>query len=278
MMTKMFSLAGAIILCTAMAAPAQTALPSGVSGHSAHGGTVLHKRVRDSAAALLSKQVDSVDWVETTFEEVIDWLYDLGDEQVNVIPRWTALDVDGVGPESLITLKLTNVKVYEVLDEVLVQLSEDDTLGYQAVRNILKISGKQDLNKRLYVRVYDASDILHRVRNFGQEAPSIDLQQTADSSGGGGGQSVFSGGSSSTGSGASRGGKQAEKELERQLKDIMELIRTSIAPSSWAVTEGRRATAAAPGQGTIAVFNRSLVVYATPEVHELIVGYFVFGG
>ena len=273
MTEKLFSWTGAIVLCSAMAAPAQT-IPSRTSPT----GSVLNKRVRDSAAAMLAKHVDSVDWVDTTFEEIIDWMRDISNDEVNIIPRWTALEVDSVGPESLVTLKLSNVLVYEVLNEVLIQLSEDDTLDYQAVRNTLKISTKQDLNKRLYVRIYDATDILHHVFNFGEESPKIDLQRTASTSGGGGGQSVFSGGSSG-GGGSSRGGQQAEQDMEDKLEELKTLIQASTAPSTWAATGTRGAAATAgAGLGTISIFNRSLVIYATPEVHELIAGHFEFGG
>ncbi len=269
MTTKLFSLAGTIVLCSTIAAPAQTALTD----------SVLNKRVRDGAAALLAQRVESVDWVETTFEEVIDWLRDLSDDKVNIIPRWTALDVDGVGRESLVTLKLTDAYVYEILNEVLIQLSDDDTLGYHALRNNLKISSKQDFNKRQYMRIYDATDILNRPRNFGQESPQIDLQRS-QVAGGGGGQSVFSGGSGGGGGGGLRGGRQSEQELEDKLEEIRVIIQTAIAPSTWAITSGRRNVSAAPaaGLGTISIYNNSLVIYATAEVHEMIAGYFAFGG
>jgi len=238
----------------------------------APGERVLTKKEYSTAAALLSKHVDSVDWVETTFEEVIDWLRDLGEDQVNVIPQWSALGIDSVGPESLITLQLKNVVVADVLNEVLSQLSEDDTLAYHAVRNNLRISTKQNFDRKMYVRVYDVTDILFRVYDFGEEAPQIDLQQSSGNSGGGSGggsgQSVFSGGSS--GGGQQQGGEQAEQELEEQLELLKTLIETSIEPATWATT-------GTGGQGNIAIFNRSLVIYSTIDVHEKIAGWFAYG-
>jgi len=271
MNTRRFLLVGALVLCMGASALAQA--ENKAAPKMAAPSRVFAKQESDTAAALLNKHVDSVDWVEITFEEVIDWLRDLSDGSVNVIPRWSALGVDSVTPESLITLKLSNVNVTEVLNEVLGQLSEDNTLGYQAVRNNLRISTKGDFNRRMYVRVYDVTDILFRVYDFGEEAPQIDLQQAGQNSGGGGGgsgQSVFSGSSSSGGS-RQQGGKQAEEEVKKQLEDLKALIEHSIEPSSWSET-------GTGGQGTIELFHRSLVVYATIDVHEKIAGFFRYGG
>lgn len=266
MNTRRFLLVGALTLCMSVSAFAQP--EKGVTPS-----RVFAKQEADTAAALLDKHVDSVDWVEITFEEVIDWLRDLSEGGVNVVPRWSALGVDSVTPESLITLKLSNLTVAEVMNEVLGQLSEDNTLGYQASRNNLRISTKGDFNRRMYVRVYDVTDILFRVYDFGEEAPQIDLQQAGKGSSGGGGgssQSVFSGASSS-GSSRQQGGKQAEEELRKQLEDLKTLIQNAIEPSSWAI-------AGTGGQGTIEIFHRSLVVYATIDVHERIAGAFRYGG
>jgi len=263
MNSRRFLLVGA--LCVFASAPALAQLEGDKASN-----RVFVKKQADTALALLEMPVDSIDWVEITFEEVVDWLRDLSEDRVNVIPRWNALSVDSVGRESLITIRLNDVSVAQVLNEVLLQLSEDDTLGYQAVRNNLRISTKGDFNRRLYVRVYDVTDILFRVYDFGEEAPQIDLQQAGGNQGGGGGQSVFSGGSSG-GGGQQQGGEQAEQELEEQLEELKELIEQSIEPATWQINN-------TGGQATIAVFNRSLVVYATIDVHEQIAGSFTFGG
>jgi len=262
MTTRLYSLVAITALCSGLPALGQSA---GIAPE----GRVLTMQQADTAAALLNMHVDSIDWVETTFEEVIDWLRDLSEDRVNVIPRWSALSTDSVGPEALITLKLKNVTVAEVLNEVLSQLSEDDTLGYHAIRNNLHISTKQHFDRKLYVRIYDVTNILFRIYDFGEEAPQIDLKQTArgGQGGSGGGQSVFSGGSG--GSSSSQGGQQAEQEVEEQLNDMKALIEATIAPASWS-------TANTGGQGNIAIFNRSLVVYATIDVHEQIAGFFSY--
>lgn len=222
------------------------------------------------AMHVLRKRVESVDWTESTFEEVLDWLRDQSDGRLNIISRWNALGVESIGPESLITLQLNNTTVAEVLNETMSQLSEDGEAQYRGIGNAIQISTKADFGRTLYFRVYDVTDILFRVRDFGREAPKIDLQQTGGRGGGGGagggGQSVFQGGG---GQGNQQGGQQAEQELEEQLTDLKDLIEQIIMPSSWS-TNG--------GQGQIGVFNRSLIVYNTIEVHELLSGSFAMGG
>lgn len=226
----------------------------------------------NAAVALLRRRVESVDWLDQPFEEVITWLKDNGEGQVNVVPRWGPLSVESVDRDTLVTLQLNNTTVGQVLNETMDQLSEDGEVTFRGVGNTLKISTKADFGRKMYVRIYDATDILFRVPNFGRTAPIIDLQRTGGrggaGGGGGGGQSVFSG--SGSGSQQEEAGEQAEQELQERLEELRTLIEETIVPDSWD-------TADVGGPGRIRVFNRSLVVYNTIEVHEMIAGGFVFG-
>lgn len=230
------------------------------------------KRSRASAIALLDKRVEKIDWVDTPFEEVIAWIKTEGNERINVIPRWNLLSDEGVDRDTLVNLQLTDMTVAEVLNETIEQLSDSSEIGYRAHSNRITISTKTDFGRKLELVVYDASDILFRVEDMGQEAPKIDLQRTASGGGGGGGggQSVFQGGSGG-GGGASRGGLQAERLQKTRLLELRTLIEETIAPETWD-------TANPPGRGRIRVFNNSLFVFNTVEVHELIGGSFSIGG
>lgn len=248
---------------------AQSGTP-GVPGSSPS--TVASATVRptmNTALALLRTQVEDVNWLDTPFEDVVDWLKGEGEGQVNVVPRWAALSVESIDRESLVTLQLNNTTVAEVLNEVMRQLSDDAQLRYRGMGNTLRISTKSDFDRKMYVRVYDVTDILFRVPDFGEEAPLIDLQQAGRGSGGGGGgggggQSVFQGSSS----GAQTGGEQDEDELEERLEELRVVIEEVIEPDSWDTLNG--------GPGRIRIFNLSLIVYNTIEVHELIAGHFSF--
>lgn len=223
--------------------------------------------VQDPAIAVLYKRVESVEWIDTPFEEVVDWIREESGGAVNVVPRWSAMGVEGVDRDTLVTLQLSNTTVAQVLNEALDALSEDGELRYRAVGNTLKISTRADFERKLYLRVYDATDILLRVPDFGRGAPVIDLQNTRGGGQGGGGQSVFSG--SGGGQDEQTGGEQAEQELMERLEELSTMIREVIAPETWNENGGR---------GRIQVFNRSLIILASIEVHEAIAGPFSYGG
>lgn len=231
---------------------------------------------REAAADLLRQRISSVDWSDATFEEVLDWVKDQGEGRVNIVPKWGPLTIEGVNRESIINLQLNNTNIADVMNEVLDQLSEDGQIQYRAIGNKLTISTKGDFERTMYVRVYDITDMLFRVENFGEDAPLIDLQNAGRSggSGGGGGQSVFSG------AGTGQRGEstdQLEQENEERLTKLRELIEQTIAPDSWDLTGSNTSGGGGGGQGRIRVHQTSLVVRNTIEVHEMIAGAFVFG-
>ncbi|MFH1108752.1 MAG: hypothetical protein V1790_06115 [Planctomycetota bacterium] len=236
---------------------------------------------------LLRKRVDAIDWRDKPFEDVLAWLRDNGEGRVNILPKWGQLGVENVKGDSLITLQLNNTTVADVLNETLDQLSEKDTesqLRYRGIGNKLTISTRQDFERRLYVRIYDATDILFRVPDFGRNAPVIDLQKSSQGGGAGGGggsgQSVFGGaGGGASGSQESGSGQQAEQENETRLKKLKDLIQATIARESWDLTgtQGAATPGAATGRGRIEIFNSTLVISNTIEVHEMIAGAFSFG-
>ncbi len=252
--------------------PSRTTAPNRVTAPKARRATLVAQRSSNAAAALLKKSVDSVDWVETPFEDVVDWLKTEGEDNVNVVARWEQLSVENIDQDTLISLQLNNTTVGQVLNETLEAVSEDDALTYHAFGNLLKISTHADFDRKLYLRIYDVTDLLVEILDMGEEAPLIDLQKTnSGGGGGGGGQSVFGGGSST---GQQSGGEEAEEDMLERLQDLQTLITTAIAPQSWAGVGG----AAGLGLGTISVYNRSLIVYNTMEVHEQIAGIFSMGG
>jgi len=236
-----------------------------------------------AAESLLRKRVETIDWKDKPFEEVLDWLRDQGENRVNIVAKVGPLGVENVNNETLVTLHLNNTTVADVLNETLDQLSPDGEISYRGIDNKLTISSRADFERKFYVRIYNATDLLFRVPDFGQQAPVIDLQKTAGrggggGGGGGGGQSVFSGaGGGQSGSQDNESGQQAEQVFEQRLTKLKQLIERTIAPETWDVsgTQGSATQAAgAGGRGRIEVYGRSLVIRNTIEVHEAIAGMF----
>lgn len=273
MTTRICTVGVAVLLVCSLSVSAQTALSrSGASQADVQPRSgAAEARVRahpDAALLLLRKRVENVDWIDTPFEEVIDWLKGESQGQVNVVPRWGQLSIESLDRDTLVTLQLNNTTVADVLNETVDQLSPDGAVTFQAVGNTLKISTKSDFDRKMYIRVYDATDILFRVWDFGQESPRIDLQKTGGGSGGGGGgQSVFQG---AGGAQSGQGGEQAEQDMTDRLEELREMIEQMIEPDSWDTSD-------TGGAGRIRIFNRSLIVHNTIEVHEKIAGQFSFG-
>ena len=220
--------------------------------------------------ALLLKRVDGVSWDEAPLSDVFDWLGAQSTEhgKVNIVVRWRALEGESIDRDAVVTLQMDDTTVKDVLDEVLDQLSDDEPLTYLGQGNMLRISTKTDFDRKLYVRTYDISDILIRVRNF-RGSPQIDLQQQQQSSGGGGGgaggqaqvQSIFSG---QGGGGGDDDDDEDEDDGERA-DEVMEWIRAVVEPESWQENAGL---------GTMKVINNQLTVRNTLTVHELLGGPF----
>jgi hypothetical protein len=259
-------LASSLIAQTVSSRPADSVR----AGSSAQAASAPSPRLEAHAArALLSKRIENVDWVDAPFEDVIEWLKTEGEGRVNVVPRWGQLNVESVDTDTPLTLQLNNTTVANVLTEALESISPDGELAFHAVGNNLRISTKADFDRKMYVRVYNVTDILFMIEDHGETAPVIDLQQTrSGAGGGGGGQSVFAGGSGGNQQG--RAGEQAEQEFQDRLDDLSEKLQQIIAPESWD-------TGQVGGRGKIVTINRALVVYNTIEVHEQIAGFFAFG-
>jgi len=223
--------------------------------------------IQSLARRLLIKRIEEVDWVEATFEEVTEWLRREGDDQVNVVPRWKRLSEEGVERDTPVTLKLRNVPVAEILNEVLEQLSDEHVLRYVATENKIKITTRRELELDLVTQVYHLPDLLFRIPDMGRSAPQVDLdaasRQGGQGGGGGGGQSIFGG----AGASSSDELEEEEQEIEELLTALKTLIEDQVQPTSW--QKGG-------GPGVISLFGeKTLVITNTIDVHEQLAGFFL---
>ena len=251
-------------------------------------------------AQVLYARVPDVEWDDVPFETVIEWIQDQG--PINVVVVWRALEAQGIDEDTPVTLRLRNARVGQILGEVLDQISETGDVRYRGVGSTLKISTRAEFNRKLYVRVYDVSDLIFQVPDF--KGPSISVSGEGGQGGGsgggfggggglgggggfggGGGAGLGGGGLGGGGLGASLGGgfggagqqnpfddegneedDEDGKTLEERMDEIVELIRNTIAPDDWRENGGRN---------SIRAFQKSIVVRAPIEVHEEIGGPFV---
>lgn len=226
-------------------------------------------QVGDAATllAVLNKRVeDDINWEEVSLDYVIEWLR--GQGNISVVPRWRPLLDQGVTPDSTVTVQLSRPVVSEVLEDVLSALADNGEVMYRGYGGKLVLSTKADFNRKLFVKVYDVTDILFRTPDF-FDAPQIDLQQVAQSAqggqGGSSGRSIFS--NQQGGEEQQQQGEQQEQEAERRLQSLRELIEDTIEPETWDTFGGK---------ASIRVYRNSLVIRAPLEVHEQIAGRFFF--
>jgi len=231
-----------------------------------------------SARQLLRKRVASLDWVDKTFEEVLAWLRDQGEDDVNIVAKWVAMGVEAVDQESLVSLRIKNVTVREVLDAVLEQISEEGQITYHGWENVLTISTREDFARKLETRVYLITDLIFQAPDMGRSFPAVDLDAASRSGGGGGGggsggQSIFGGQGGGSGS---EDLEEEEAEVKERVDNLVDLILSHVAPPSWNRAPGGQPGSGA-GPGSIGQYNnRALVVTNTAEVHEQIAGFFAF--
>ena len=218
-------------------------------------------------SVVLNAHVADIEWDETPLEEVFDWLAEQGD--INVVVVWRALEAEGISPDYPVTLRLRNAKVSSILTEALNQVAEGDDLRYHGIGDTIRISTRSDFNRKLYVRVYNAGDLVFRVPQF--KGPSIDLAGGGTGGGGGGGGGTTGGTLPNfqepepfTDEG--NDDDDAGQDDQARMQELVDLIRETVNPEDWVEAGGRN---------TIRYWKKMIIVRAPIEVHEKIGGPFV---
>ena len=220
------------------------------------------RRPMSESQRVLHKPVAQIEWEDTTLEEIFEWVNEQG--KATVVVRWRALEEEGVEPDTMVNLKLRDTTVGRALAEALDQVSENDPVLVRGIRSMIKISTRSDFNRKLYVRVYPIDHLLLTVPDF-TDAPRVDLTQQSSGGGGGGGggdtEPIFSDDDSGD-------DIDEQEEVARRIEDLILLIEGTIEPDTWLVNGG---------EGTIAVFNKQLLIVRNSiEVHEKLGGPFEF--
>ncbi len=227
---------------------------------------------RDSRAPntlrVLNQRIPEIRFVETPFEQVMDWLADY--TELNVVVRWQTLEDMGVERDAPITVEARNLRLTQVLWLIMNEAGGSDIrLAYRASGALLILSTAEDLDKEMITKVYDISDLLVQpLRATAQQ--SFDVTQGMGSRGGRGGGSggggagggMFGGGRGRGGRG--QGGYNNEDTTETTTKGLVDLILQTVEPDSWAENGGL---------GTIFPFRGLLVVRNSIGVHQRLGGY-----
>lgn len=212
----------------------------------------------------LNERIPQVAFQDAPLDQVMDWLGKQTPMQVQV--RWQILEDAGIERDKAITMNVQDLRLSQILWMIMKEAGGSDLkLAYRASDRILTISTAEDLGHEMVVKVYDVSDLLHRVTDqFG--APQMDIAQAGQGMGqGGGSTNIFQQG----------GGQQSEDEMNRgqqgrageedpEIKELIDLITLTVEPDSWEANGGK---------GTIKAYRKLLVVRNNILVHQSLGGY-----
>ena len=207
---------------------------------------------------ILDSTQEEVDFEEQPFDQVIDTLTDLND--LNIAVDWEDLERSGIDRDKPVSLKLKNVTLRTVLNEVLSQIGGDVPVRFAIGQGLVRIATKEKLDRDKYTLVYDIRDLIVNIPHFAN-APLIDLKAMQNGTGGeslspSGRDALFGSG----GRGDDSPGPEQDNASKRIVKQIMDLIRTTVEPDSWRETGG--------GDGALRELNGQLIVYNTSQAHE----------
>ena len=237
---------GLVLLMTASAAIGQ-------DRSMADGEATAQSRAPNSLA-LLNERIEEVALQEVPLDQMLEGIADFA--PLNVVVRWQVLEDMGIERDQPITLQVHNLRLSQVLWLILCEAGGPDVrLAYRVDPGLLIISSEEDLERDMFVRVYDVSDLLAEVPRF-PDGPQVDIAQT----GGSGSQSVLTDRGGGERESEQPGGQARQDDAER----LIEVITGAIEPDSWLVNGGR---------GTIRAWGSLLVVRNSIGVHQALGGY-----
>lgn len=210
----------------------------------------------------LSKKV-TLDVEEQPISDLFNFIQDVTGAEIEPIYLNDDLSVDGIDPDTLITIKVTDIAALVVLERILLRaeraegLSEEYTWQFTDYGTI-ECGPKSRLNESQRVEIYDVADLLYVVPDF-DNAPEFDLQsaiQQGGSGGGGGSSSPFTGGSQDP---------QDIQTFQERADALEQLITATVEPDQWSDLGG--------DGGTITLYNQSFIITAPDYMHRQIAGY-----
>ncbi len=202
----------------------------------------------------MSKPI-TLDVEDQPLEDIINFLMDYTEAQIEPV-YLDGIASTGMDPDTLLSLRVTNVPAITVLERILKKAERIEGIGEEYTWQFTDIGSiecgpKTVLNENQRIELYDIADLIMVVPDF-DNAPQFNIQSSGGSSGG---QSPFSGGGTQI---------QLESGADRSQR-IIDLIQTSVEPDQWANAGGDGAS--------LTVYGTSLVISAPDYIHRQIVGY-----
>lgn len=221
------------------------------------------RRAKRDTLIAMSKTV-TLDVSDQPLEDIFNFLIDVTGAQLEPIFLTDNASGNGMDPDTLITIKVSNTPALAVLDKILLRAQRIESTGDQYTWQFTDIGTiecgpKLELNRNQRIELYDIADLLFVVPNF-DNSPEFNLQSAVSAAGGGGGgggggRSPFSGGGQDVDFASAADRAQA----------ITDLIQSTIEPDQWADLGGDGAS--------MTFYGTSFIVTAPDYIHRQIVGY-----
>lgn len=218
------------------------------------------RKIKRDLLMKLSKPI-TLDVEDQPIADLFQFLSDVTEAEIEPIYINDDISVDGIDPETEITIKVTEVPALIVLERLLQRAQRSEGTGQEYTWQFsefdsIECGPKSELNRNQRVELYDVSDLLYLVPDF-DNAPDFDLQSAVQAAGGGGGggQSPFSSGSQDV----------DPVNVADRAQALEDLITTTVEPDQWAALGG--------DGGAITFYNRSFIITAPDYIHRQIAGY-----
>ena len=219
----------------------------------------------DATRSQLNQTLPEVSLSGVALNDAIDFLRDVSG--ANIFVNWKSLEEAGVSKDTPINVRLRSVKLKKALEMILTEAGGGDKLGYDVDSNVISITTKEQLDAKMYTRVYPIQDIIMEIPDF-TDAPDFSLNSTSNNQQqnpqGGGGIGAAGGGGGGGGGPFNEGKKEpVGPTREERAKQIIDLIVSVIQPDVWQDNGGKAA---------IRYWNGNLIITAPRTVHEAIGG------
>ena len=224
------------------------------------------------AAKMLSARLASVDFEETPFDKVVEDLARM--TNTNIVVFWNRLREEDIDRTTPVTLKVRNLPFDRVLKLVLDQIRSEDGLVFSADQDLIMISTAKDFKGKMAVRVYDVRWIIQ---------PTPYPRRSGDDGGGDPNKppDIVSAGSmppqlvydreatlkrpllnrfmKQDEEDRQQGYDKLQRDPERLMLDLVNLITAAVEPTSWDINGGRGTVV--PYRGNL-IINNSLLVHS----------------
>ena len=224
-----------------------------------------------------------VAFTDRPVKETLDWLAEQTRTRFQVI-MLEGDAMEGLDPDTTITLDLINTPALNVLERILDQCAtaQGYPCTWQLRWGMVYIGPQSALDDAKFrtVRIYPVEDLVMPVQDY-NNPPNLNLGGGTGGGGGGGagggsgggfgggggGGGGFGGGGGGSGGGAGGGGDNPSdaESREESLEDLVLLIQTLVEPEAWRRNGGDAAT--------LNIYHSNLVIRAPGYIHRQIDGF-----